>query len=77
MCGSPPHRIFWSARIAEQGAEPVAELGTAGIEEALDGIRALGSTRRLVQNRDALTENLKPSGASLAHLRKLSGFCEP
>ena len=35
------------------------------------------STRRLVQKRDPLTENMNPSGVSRAHLRKLSGFCEP
>jgi len=34
--------FFGRRELPEQGAEPVAKLGHAGIEEALDGIRALG-----------------------------------
>jgi hypothetical protein len=38
---------------------------------------ASASTRRLVAKRGPFTENTNPSGTSRAHLRKLSGFCEP
>ena len=38
---------------------------------------ASARTRRLVAKRGPLTENTKPSGTVAAHLRKLSGFCEP
>ena len=34
------------------------------------------STRRLVAKRGPLTENTKPSGTSLAHLRNFAGVCE-
>ena len=62
--------------LPEQGAELVAELGHAGIEKSLDRIRRLrASTRRLVTKREPLMENTKPSGTSLAHLRKVAGVC--
>ena len=35
---------------------------------------ASASTRRLVQNREAFTVNLKPSGVAAAHLAKVCGF---
>ena len=55
--------------LPEQGAEMPAEFGYAGIKKALIESPASLSTRRLVAKRGPFSENLKPFGTSLAHLR--------